>query len=296
MDRHVDEGANRWDTVFMYSVYPHPLVMSSSAPLNPVDARRPTPAQVLADLGPRLGLPLWRAGQTARSDAATGPTASTGWPALDAELPGRGWPLAGLTELLLPESTSGELALLAPWLQALRHREAGPRELVWVAPPALPCVAALQAWGLSLPRLVCIDPATPTDAAWATEQALRAGSCAVVLWWAQAPVAGPILRRLHLAAKGGATPLLALRPASARALSSPAPLRLQCAPAADRRLKVDVFKRRGPPMSAPLSLTLPWPMSARRPAHAPPVSRHAVDRPASAAPAPASPALVAARA
>ena len=77
----------------------------------------------------RLGEPsawLWRAGQMA---SGVPPTAPTGWPALDAELPGGGWPLAGLTELL-GTPASGELALLAPWLQALIHRESGAHELL----------------------------------------------------------------------------------------------------------------------------------------------------------------------
>ncbi len=265
-------------------------MLSSAVPSFCVVTRRQASARALADLAPRLGLALWQAGALAHTGT---PTASTGWPALDAELPGGGWPLVGLSELLLPASASGELSLLAPWLQALGCRELGPRELVWVAPPGLPCVAALQGLRLSLPHLVCIDPPTMVDAAWATEQALRAGSCAAVLWWIQGPVAGPTLRRLHLAAQAGGTPLMALRPAAARMLSSPAPLRLTCTPNADRRLAVEIFKRRGPPMAAPLMLSLPWPSSARPLANNKVLSRHAVDRPASAAPAAASPALVA---
>ncbi|MBA3591830.1 translesion DNA synthesis-associated protein ImuA [Methylibium sp.] len=255
--------------------------------------RRQASARALADLAPRLGLPLWQAGELARAGTPTTPTAPTGWSALDVELPGGGWPLTGLTELLLPASASGELMLLAPWLQTFGRRELGSRELVWVAPPGLPCVAALQGLGLALPRLVCIDPATMSDAAWATEQALRSASCAAVLWWNQGPVASLNLRRLHLAAQAGATPLMALRPASARALSSPAPLRLSCTPDTDRRLTVEIFKRRGPPMAAPLVLPLPWPISARPLPNNKVLSRHAVDRPASAAPPAASPALVA---
>lgn len=235
-----------------------------------------------------LGAPLWQAGELA---AVALPTAGTGWPALDAELPGGGWPLAGLSELLLACSASGELSLLAPWLRALADRELGARQLLWVAPPADPCIAALQAMALPLERLVCVRPASLADAAWAAEQALRAGSCAAVLWWTGGPTATPMLRRLHLAGQAGATPLIALRPAAVRGTSSPAPLRLACAPQAGRRLAVEVFKRRGPPMVAPLLIDLPWPASARPFI----VTRfhHAVDRPASAAPAAASPALVA---
>ncbi|MES3013123.1 MAG: translesion DNA synthesis-associated protein ImuA [Pseudomonadota bacterium] len=253
----------------------------------PVAARLAASARALAG----IGVPVWQAGELARIKVAT---VSTGWPALDAELPGGGWPLAGLSELLFEHGASGELGLLAPCLRSLLQRELGSQELLWVAPPALPCVAALQALGLSPARLVCVQAARSADAAWAVEQALRAASCAAVLWWSGAPTSGAptsgaTWRRLHLAAQAGATPLLALRPLTARALSSPAPLRLACVPLADHRLAVEVFKRRGPPMATALELALPWPASARRPIG----SRHdVVDRPAPAPVAAASPALV----
>ncbi len=234
------------------------------------------------------GLALWRAGQR---EAPGIETLSSGWPALDAELPGAGWPLAGLTELLIPPG-AGELALFAPWLRALGGRAQGPRELLWVAPPGWPCVAALAGFGLAPARLVCVSPERAADAAWAAEQALRAGSFAAVLWWQQGPATTTTLRRLHLAAQAGATPLMALRPPADRALSSPAPLRVAGAPRPGYRLALEVFKRRGPPMAAPLLLALPWPASARPPV---PERHDAVDRPAPAPAAAASPARLAAR-
>jgi len=274
-------------------------------PPHPETRRSPRPAAsalALTQAVARLNVPLWQASQISRG---TVPTAPTGWAALDAELPGRGWPMAGLTELLA-DTASGELALLAPWLRSLARRSTGAQALVWVAPPASPCVAALEALGLALPRLVFVAPTCAADAAWSAEQALRAGSCAAVLWWSHglgerpAPVSGTTLRRLHLAAQAGGTPLVALRPRQARALSSPAPLRLACTSIEGRRLAVDVFKRSGPPMAGPLALALPWPASVRvaaqRPWPAPASSSRphdAVDRPAPAAPAAASPALVA---
>jgi len=276
----------------------------SSAPA--AGARLASSALALTQAVARLDVPLWQASQLAHGTADTAPT---GWAALDAELPGGGWPMAGLTELLA-DAASGELALLAPWLQSLARRSIGAQALVWIAPPAWPCVAALEALGLASPRLVFVTPSCTPDAAWSAEQALRAGSCAAVLWWSHglgerpAPVSGTTLRRLHLAAQAGSTPLVALRPRQARMLSSPAPLRLACTPIEGRRLAVDVFKRRGPPMTEPLSLALPWPASVRRAMRMPaerlstappfPSRRHdAVDRPAPAAPAAASPALVA---
>jgi len=65
-----------------------------------------------------------------------------------------------------------------------------------------------------------------------------------------------------------------------RAQSSPAPLRLAIEPIGAQRVAVDVFKRRGPPMAAPLVLTLPGPalLPGRRARRvAPPVERPQAD-------------------
>ena len=254
-------------------------------------------------------LPVWRADQLAPV-AGAGAVRPTGHAALDAELPGGGWPAAGLTELLLPAPGCGELRLLAPALAGL--------SVLWVAPPLLPYAPALAALGLAVHRLTVACPAgmadtagpgratdaaghrkaadaagpgkatdaagpgkatdaagpgkaadaagpgKAADAAWATEQALRSGVLGAVLWWqGAAPVLPATLRRLHLAAVEGRTPLFALRPAALRAQSSPAPLRLALDIAGPAHLTVDVFKRRGPPLAVPLLLDLPGPAPRR---------------------------------
>jgi protein ImuA len=209
---------------------------------------------------------VWRADQWGRSAAVGSDGAallrSTGHAALDAELPGGGWPAAGLTELLLAAPGGGELRLLAPSLSE--------RSLLWIAPPFLPYAPALAALDMALDRLTVVTPETAADAAWAAEQALRSGALGAVLWWetvqGRAFTLPATLRRLHLAAMEGRTPLFALRPAAVRAQSSPAPLRLAIEPAGAQQIAVDVFKRRGPPMAAPLLLALPGPalLSSRR--------------------------------
>jgi protein ImuA len=221
-------------------------------------------------------LPLWRADRladTARDAAAARPT---GFAALDAELPGGGWPPAGLTELLLAAPGHGELRLLAPMLAA--HRAT----TLWIAPPLLPYAPALAALGLPAQRLVVVQPERGLDAAWAAEQALRAGALAAVLWWqGAAPVSVPVLRRLHLASIEGRTPLLALRSVSVRTQSSPALLRLALEWQAPGWLAVDVFKRRGPPLAHPLHLELPASLRRLRARRAalPAKDTHAVVRP-----------------
>jgi len=215
-------------------------------------------AQVLSGLPAAERPALWLADRLAQA-AEVSAARPTGFAALDAELPGAGWPAAGLTELLLAAPGSGELRLLAPLLaRGLEH--AG--SLLCIAPPFMPYAPALHALGWPLERLLLVTPGSLADAAWAAEQGLRSGACAAVLWWqgqerSPAAALSTALRRLHLAAQEGACPLFALRPASARAQSSPAPLRLALEPAAQGQLAVTAFKRRGPAMAAPLLLTLP---------------------------------------
>ncbi|MCX8004215.1 MAG: hypothetical protein N2688_04540, partial [Burkholderiaceae bacterium] len=81
-------------------------------------------AMVLAPLSNRV----WRAGDLPAADAVG--VVSSGHTALDAELPGGGWPLAALTELLFDAPGFGELSLLLPALA----RCSGPT--VWVLPHA----------------------------------------------------------------------------------------------------------------------------------------------------------------
>lgn len=228
-----------------------------SAALPSPRAAAPAPPPTLP---PLAAARVWRADRLDREVPADA-VRPTGHAALDAELPGGGWPMAGLTELLLPVPGVGELRLLAPALAGLA--------LLWVAPPCVPYAPALATLGLTPERLAVVAAEDPADAAWATEQALRAGVLGAVLWWQPATLrdrAGAwatTLRRLHLAAEAGHAPLFALRSLAARAQASPAPLRLALAAVGPSRLAVEVFKRRGPPMVAPLVLDLPAPL--RRP-------------------------------
>ena len=66
---------------------------------------------------------LWRAHRLGRAGAAA--VWRSGFAALDAELPGGGWPCQALTELLLPRPGIGEVRLLAPVLAAARQAEFG---------------------------------------------------------------------------------------------------------------------------------------------------------------------------
>jgi len=191
--------------------------------------------------------PAWR-GAAGFGEA---PAVPSGFPALDRELPGGGWPSGGLTELLSEREGVGELQLVLPALAALTARG---RRVAWLAPPHLPYAPALAAAGIDLVHLAVVRAPGRRDALWAAEQVLRAGSCHALLAWL--PRASyPELRRLAVAAGAGRACALLFRPRAAAAEPTPARLRLALEPGADARsLVVRILKRRGLPAAAPLVL------------------------------------------
>lgn len=196
---------------------------------------------------------VWRGAAPARFV----PALPTGFPALDAELAGGGWPTGALTEILCKHQGIGELGLLLPALAALTR--AGKR-IVWLSPPHLPYAPALAAAGIDLTQLAVIRAPGRRDALWAAEQVLRAASCHALLAWL--PRARyPELRRLAVAAEAGRAFVALWRPIEALHESTPACLRLALEPAAGA-LGVRILKRRGAPLGAPLLLQV------KRPVHA----------------------------
>ena len=122
------------------------------------------------------------------SAAPTRPVWSTGNSALDARLPGGGWPTASLIEVLLDHTGLGEVQLFLPaMVQCQRNTGPGRSDdvswLVWIAPPHEPYAPALAQQGIELGRLLVVRPASATEALWAAEQALGSGVCAAVLLW-----------------------------------------------------------------------------------------------------------------
>lgn len=184
---------------------------------------------------------VWRAASLGRAEQ---PGLPSGHAALDALLPGGGWPRGALTELLQEQPGLAEWRLLGPALVPLL-RQSARVPLLLVNPPLLPHAPGLQALGISPAQLVWLRPATPQQALWATEQAIKSQAAAALLAWL--PQARPEqMRRLQAAAQGSRTPLFICRPAVAQAQSSAAPLRVLLQPGADWQLQLRLLKRRGP--------------------------------------------------
>ena len=185
---------------------------------------------------------VWR-GKVAAAARAVIPT---GFRELDRALPGGGWPLGAITEILVDGYGVGELGLLMPALAALTKEDpARPKKWVaWIAPPFIPYAPALQQHGVNIDRLLMIHPTSGGKSRlWAIEQAVRSGSSAGVLAWV-AIADDVILRRLQLAAEEQGCWVLLFRPASARLQRSPAALRIHVSKA-DLATRIEIVKCRG---------------------------------------------------
>jgi len=192
---------------------------------------------------------LWRGRATS---PATPQGVPTGFAALDALLPWRGWPPGALSEILAGRP-GGAFSLV---LRALARLGSEARWLSLITPPFLPYAPALAASGLDLSRLVVVDAGE--KAAWAAEQGLRTGACSAVLAWG-GRWGGSALRRLQLAAETGGCIALLFRGEAAAREHSPAVLRLRVRPSMSGA-EVKVLKQRGGRAGAVVELSLHEPL------------------------------------
>ncbi|MEO8080476.1 MAG: translesion DNA synthesis-associated protein ImuA [Caldimonas sp.] len=183
---------------------------------------------------------------------------ASGFAALDAELPGGGWPRRCLSELLLAHPGIGEIRLLAPPLVAAQR--AG-RPVMLFDPPAELSARALGRLGFDVEQLIVVNTRARlipgSDSLWALEQALKSGHVGGVLAWLPPRLRAERLRRLQLAAHNHDGAAFVLRELAAASRPTASPLRLALRPGGADRLRVGVLKRRGPPLEAPLRIDLP---------------------------------------
>jgi protein ImuA len=173
----------------------------------------------------------------------------TGHPTLDAQLPGGGWPVGSMVEVLQQNAGQHAWQLLLPALAQAIRKQSGP--VVLVGAPFQPFAPSLAAQGLPGERLLTIKAGKPAACLWAAEQALRCADVVAVLAWLPQGKSAE-LRRLHLAAQQQRRLLFVFRDARARGDASPARLRLlvegvDC-------LQLRILKRRGPPLESAVPL------------------------------------------
>jgi len=232
---------------------------------------------------------LWLGHQLGRQ---TDHAVSSGFAALDAQLPGGGWPRRVLTELLLPHPGVGEIRLLCASLAAVQ--QAG-RLVMMFDPPHRLSAWALTQLGLDVAQLLVVhtrckvvplagrapgrSQAGPRplggpadvpvgrgtvipDSLWALEQALKSGHVGAIVGWLPPRLRAERLRRLQLAAQAHDGPAFVLREMAAQQRPTAAPLRLALRAGGADTLELRLLKRRGPPLAAPLTLDLPPVLSA----------------------------------
>lgn len=176
----------------------------------------------------------------------------TGFAVLDAQLPGRGWPMQGLVEVGVPEGFHCEWRLLQPALQSMLHAGS---HLYLVTPPAVFQAMACCVAGPARPSIVWLHAQRLVDALWLVEQVLQAQVQGAVMVWIP-HLRSDQVRRLHTKAVAGGVPVFWFRPAVAGSpdIPSPVPLRLWVEPSGPWHLAVRILKRRAHPCEQTLRL------------------------------------------
>ncbi len=190
---------------------------------------------------------LWRGTQLGSPVTAV---LATGHAALDAELPGAGWPCHALTEVLQTQATVAEWRLLAPAMRAVVARGG---HIVIVGPPKSPHLPGLKHAGLDERHLVWIQAEAPAERLWATEQLIKANAAGLLVAWLPQARQEQI-RRLQVHAQACEGPVFLCRPAAAEHEPSAAPLRIQLRFGLDWQLHVHLLKRKGPAHEGELAL------------------------------------------
>jgi len=202
---------------------------------------------------------LWRANQLS-SDNST--RLSSGFPSLDEQLPGSGWPTRNLIELLLKHHGIGELRFLMPVFRRLSLEQ---KKLILIGAPLLPLTPVFEQFGVALNQVSLIQTDKPQDRLWAIEQVLQSDAFGALLMWLPEEKTicnATVLRRLQYQATKSTGLSFVFRPLKAQLQPSPAPLRLCLTAHNPDTLRVQLIKRRGPVLEQALMIELPRPQNA----------------------------------
>ncbi|MDP4548816.1 translesion DNA synthesis-associated protein ImuA [Marinobacter sp. MDS2] len=171
----------------------------------------------------------------------TQPAEPTGYPSLDNQLGGLGWPKGALSECLLDSCGIGELHLVLPLMQRVSSEG---KTIFWLNPPHTPYAPALAREGVDLDHLVMVTTQDQNDFLWTLENCLRSPVTGLVLAW-PGTLASRDVRRLQLASEAGGNVCVLFRSRRHIEQNSPAALRLELVPDEHQELKINIIKRRG---------------------------------------------------
>jgi protein ImuA len=188
-----------------------------------------------------------------------------------------GWPVAGLTEIMIPGSGIGELRLLTPVLRRLT--QAG-RTIALLVPPYLSYAPTLIQHGVDLKHVRVVRSATALEGLASIEAGLQSANFAAIVAWMPLAAAqdANAIRMLQLAARLSHCPAflfstghpLASTP-EAHTLSG-AQLHLQIKSAPGDTLRLQRLDAQHPHGLSPVTLSLPAPIARVRTVQSPPTS------------------------
>ncbi len=193
---------------------------------------------------------IWRGDASVSS---TDPVVSSGFNELDNALPGGGWPVHSLTELLLPAEGLGEIRLLG---QSLGQITGNGRNILLVSPPYIPYMDAWENLHIDSRRIVIARVYKPAERLWVLEQGIKSAAFGAVIGWLP-DSSLQTTRRLQVIARTVTSLIFLFRPLSAQFESSAAPLRILLGSVAQHTLSVRLLKRRGVPSVLPIYIVLP---------------------------------------
>jgi protein ImuA len=199
----------------------------------------------------------WRQSLEDPASLERAPALSSGCPALDRALPGKGFRPGTLVEWLGRGQGDGAATLAfraaAGAFRAAAGRGRGAVVVLDRSGEFYPPAAVAQ--GIGPARLIVVHPANKADHNWALDQALRCPAVAAVVAWPDlldGKLDGRTFRRLQLAVEQGGGLGLLIRPESVRGQPSWADVRLLVEPLPSqspygwpRRLRVVLLRCRG---------------------------------------------------
>lgn len=205
--------------------------------------------------------PFVEANPQSRVDPSGNRCLATGHDELDRELPGGGWPVSRLSELLVPDDGLAELHAIVPVLHMLTRSS---RTVLLLNPPA-DCVSTLARMGVARSRLLVIGGNRAAEQLWAIEQAASRDDFGALVAWAPAGANEEAIHRLDRAMRQSQGVCLLFRPLAAARDITPAALRLILQADAPDRVQMTLLVRASRRIAASRAVALRPSVIVKRP-------------------------------